>query len=206
MKNLRKSYNGKLVLNIDYLEFKKGRITALMGPNGTGKTTLLNIIGGLDHDYHGTIEYDDRVLNNNIQKNITMLFQSIRLFKRSVYENIEYPLKIRRVPKRDRQEKILKIMQEMGISHLKDKNGYHLSGGEMQKVALARSMVFSPGVLLLDEPISSLDSQSVEIFEKQVLRYNRKTGNTIIYITHDLQAAKKISHDLVYLDNGRIRK
>lgn len=206
IRNLKKFYNKKLILDIDNLEIKRGRITGLLGPNGSGKTTLLNILAGMDEDYEGIVEYDKRTLSNGDRKNITMLFQKIQLFRRSVYENIEYPLKIRKIPKNKREKTITEIMQKTGISHLKHKKASHLSGGEIQKVALARSIVFVPKLLLLDEPTSNLDEKSIDTLEEQILNYNRETGKTVIYVTHNREHAKRICSEALYMEKGRIVK
>ena len=100
--DVRKFYSNKLVLNIDKLRFPKGKITGIIGPNGSGKTTLLNIIGGLDKEYTGQVIYDGKALTQGIYRNMTLVTQKPYLFRRKVYENIEYPLKIRKVNKQER--------------------------------------------------------------------------------------------------------
>ncbi len=204
--NLNKSYNGINILDINSLVFKRGVISALLGPNGTGKTTLLNIIAGLDKNFTGKVKYNDMNYSEAIGRKITMLFQNVQLFRRSVYENIEYPLRLRGFSRENRKNKVRRVMDLLGITHLMSKRGHFLSGGEIQKVALARSIVFEPELLLLDEPTSNLDPESLEAFENHILKYNKDTNNTIIYVTHNLEHAKRVCREAYFLRNGEVIK
>lgn len=204
IKDLKKAYNGKLILDIDRLEIKKGEITGIMGPNGTGKTTLLNIIAGLDGFFSGSIKYDHKPLDRVLRLQITMIFQKVSLFNRTVFDNIDYPLKIRGAKKAVRNSKINDIMTKIGITDLKHKKCHYLSGGEMQKVALARAIVFSPRLLLLDEPASNLDAKSVSVFLNQVKDYNIRTGSTVVFVTHNREHAKRLCSEVLFIKKGKI--
>lgn len=206
VRNLKKLYNNKLVLDIEHLNFKSGKITGLIGPNGAGKSTLFNIIGGLDKNYSGIINYDNRSMDRDVLRKMTLVFQKSHLLRRSVYENLEYPLKIRRVPKPQRQKEIEKTLEKMGITELRDKKAHLLSGGESQKVALARALIFKPQILLLDEPTSNIDINSVEDIERQVIDFNAETRATVIIITHSMRQAKQICNEIVCLEQGRLDK
>ncbi len=199
IQNVKKHYDGKEILNIGEMIIEKHKITSVIGPNGSGKTTLLSMLGGLDFDYSGSILYDGKILSKEIADNVTTVFQKPYLFKRTVYENIEYPLKIRRVKREKRQKKVIDIMGRLDIMDLKDKRADLLSGGESQKVALARSIVFSPKLLLLDEPTSNIDPESIVAMEKEILRFNADSGATILIVTHNMEQNKRLSHKIIEL-------
>lgn len=194
---LKKYYGERQVLDIDDLIFEEHKITAITGPNGCGKTTLLNIIAGLDKDYKGEIRYNGFHLNKDITDKMTLVFQKPYLFKRSVYENIEYPLKIRGLSKDIRNKKILDIVKKLEIEDLLEKRAHLLSGGESQKVALARALVFEPDLLLLDEPTSNIDPDAVAILEREIIRFNEESKGTVIIVTHNLEQSKRLGHRIV---------
>lgn len=204
IRNLKKFYNDKLILDIEHLNFPNGKITGLVGPNGAGKSTLLNIISGLDQRYSGSVRYDNKNLDEDVLKKMTLVFQKSYLLRRSVYENIEYPLKIRNISKSRREKEVEAMLQKLDITTLRYKKAYLLSGGESQKVALARALIFRPQVLLLDEPTSNIDSDSIKIFEREIVNFNRETGATIIIITHNIRQAEQICDDVIYLEKGRV--
>lgn len=203
IENLIKSYDDKEVLNIKEMTIKKGIITSIIGPNGSGKTTLISIIAGLETDYRGTILYDGKVLDKNIIKNMTCVFQKPYLFRRTVYENIDYPLKIRNIDKEKRNKDVLDIIDRLEISDLLDKRADLLSGGESQKVALARAIAFKPRLLLLDEPTSNIDPQSIKVMEREILKFNQDTGNTVLIVTHNMEQNERISNNIIELKLGR---
>lgn len=198
--NLKKYYGEKLVLDIEELKIKRGRITGLIGPNGSGKSTLLNIISGLDREFLGTVKYDGKLLDKDSYKKMTLVFQKPYLFRRKVYENIEYPLKVRGVNRDERRERVKNIMERLEIEGLKDKKGHLLSGGESQKVSLARALVFNPELLLLDEPTSNIDPESVKVMEREILRFNEETNGTVIIVTHNMEQSERLCHDIIHLE------
>lgn len=202
--DIRKFYSNKLVLYIDRLRFPKGKITGIIGPNGSGKTTLLNIIGGLDKEYTGQVIYDGKALTQGIYKNMTLVTQKPYLFRRKVYENIEYPLKIRKVNKQERIKKVQDIIKRFEIEELQDKKAHLLSGGESQKVSLARALVFEPKLLLLDEPTSNIDPESIKIMEREILRFNEETKGTVLIVTHNIEQSKRLCDDVIYLEEGKV--
>lgn len=204
VENLKKYYKNQLVLDIDALEFKEGKITCVMGSNGSGKSTLINIIAGLIDDFNGAVYYDGQPLNKNKKMNMTLAFQNPYLMRQSVWENIEYPLKIRNIDKAIRDEMIENIINDFGIQDLKYKKANQLSGGEGQKVALARAMVFKPRLLLLDEPTASVDKDYTKIIEDKIKKYNEATRSTVIMITHSQNQATSLSDEIIYLEKGRI--
>lgn len=204
IENLTKRYGDRTVLNIDNLILEEGKITGITGPNGSGKTTLLNIIGGIDAEYNGNVYYNGKSLDNETKRNMTYLFQKPYLFRRSVYENIAYPLKLRNYANDKIKNLTNAIMENLEIEDLKDLKAHKLSGGESQKVALARALVFKPKLLLLDEPTSNIDPESIKILEREILRFNKETNATIIIITHNMEQTKRLCHKVVSLSNGKV--
>lgn len=204
IENLTKRYGDRTVLNIDNLILEEGKITGITGPNGSGKTTLLNIIGGIDAEYNGNVYYNGKSLDNETKRNMTYLFQKPYLFRRSVYENIAYPLKLRDYANDKTISLTNAIMENLEIEDLKDLKAHKLSGGESQKVALARALVFKPKLLLLDEPTSNIDPESIKILEREILRFNKETNATIIIITHNMEQIERLCHKAVGLSNGKV--
>lgn len=204
IENVKKTYGDKTVLDISHLVIEDGKITGVTGSNGSGKSTLLNIIGGIDDNFAGKIKYNGQDLNKETSKEITYVFQKPYLLRRSVFDNIAYPLNLRKIDKKTTENHVKEIMKRLEIEDLSNKKGHRLSGGESQKVALARSLVFKPDLLLLDEPTSNIDSESVKIMEREVTRFNSETGGTVIIITHNLAQAERICDEIIYLDSGKV--
>lgn len=204
IKNLTKNYGEKQVLDIEKLIIPEGEITGVIGPNGCGKTTLLNIVSGLEEDFSGKVKYDGYPLNKEIIKKMTYVFQKPYLFKRSVYENIAYPLRLRKTERKEEKNRILDIIRRLEIENLTDKRADRLSGGESQKVALARALVFEPELLLLDEPTSNIDPESIKIMEREILNFNRRTGATIWIVTHNMEQAERLCHSIINLKAGKV--
>lgn len=204
IKNVKKYYSEKLVLDIEELNMRKGMITGIIGPNGSGKTTLLNIIAGLDTEFTGIIRYDTQPINKNIYEHMTLVSQKPYLFKRKVYDNIEYPLKVRNLNKVEIKQRIDNIIKRFEIQDLKDKKAHLLSGGESQKVSLARALVFEPKLLLLDEPTSNIDPESIKIMEREILRFNEEVKGTVLIVTHNMEQSKRLCDNLIYLEEGKV--
>ena len=202
--NLTKKYGKKTVLDIKSLTIEKEKITGITGPNGCGKSTLLNIISGIDDEFSGDISYDGQALSRSIADNMTYVFQKPYLFKRSVLENIAYPLKLRGLSHEQRDKRAMEMMVRFEIEDLKDERADLLSGGESQKVALARALVFEPKLLLLDEPTSSIDPDSIQVMEREILDFNKKTQATIVIVTHNMDQASRLCHNILSLNQGKV--
>ncbi|WP_373483612.1 ABC transporter ATP-binding protein [Acetobacterium sp.] len=205
-KNIVKTYNEKTVLNLngDYrdLFFESGKIHGIIGPNGSGKTTLMKIMAGLILPTGGDVLYSGQPLGQDIRSKMTYSNHTPTLFSRSVYENIAYPLKIRKREKDEIHQLVSQLLEEFEIDDIKNQSARHLSGGESQKTALARALSFSPKVLFLDEPTANIDPKSIQIIEAALKKRNREQGLSIIIITHNLSQAFRICNHLTFLDQG----
>lgn len=202
--SLSKIYGNRKVLDIDALEIKRGTLCGILGPNGAGKSTLVKILSGLEVQTNGDIYYEDYEKNYIPYKNITMVFQKPYLLRTSVYNNVAYPMKIRNYDKDKIEKRSKELLEELGLEELRDQKAWKLSGGETQKVALARALSFNPEVLLLDEPTSNIDTLSVATIEKIIKKINKKDKTTVIIITHNIQQAKRICSDIIFMNKGKI--
>lgn len=204
--NIVKTYKEKNVLNLageySQLLFESGKIHGIIGPNGSGKTTLMRIMAGLTNPTAGDVLYNGQPLDQDILSEMTYSNHTPTLFSRSVYENIAYPLKIRKRDKEEIHQTVSQLLDEFEITAIKNQNAQHLSGGESQKTALARALSFSPRVLFLDEPTANIDPKSIQLIEAALIKRNREQGLTIVIITHNLSQAFRICTDLSFLDQG----
>jgi ABC-type Fe3+/spermidine/putrescine transport system ATPase subunit len=197
---------GDFALKDINLEVTDGQYYVLLGRSGAGKTQLLELIAGLEHPDNGTIVMDEKdITAQKIQdRKIGIVFQDYAVFPHmTVFGNIAYPLKVRKENRRTIIEKVEKAATEMNIKHLLDRRTEKLSGGELQRVALARTLITSPRLLLLDEPLSSLDT-SLKDDLKRLLRNLNKAGQTIIHVTHDYGDAISLAKRVGVIHNGRI--
>lgn len=199
LEQVSKQYGSKQVFaNLNEV-FESGKITGLVGDNGAGKSTLLRLIAGLDLDYSGHIYYDGKLLSKPLYQQMTMVFQTPYLLKRSVYDNIAYPLQIRHRSAAEIKQKTEAMIARLGIEKLADQYAHKLSGGESQKVALARALIFEPDLVLLDEPMSGIDAASVRFMEEMIQEYVREYHKTVIMITHNARQAQDLCDRIVHL-------
>ena len=202
-----KGVNNYACHNAD-LEIRDKEFLVLLGPNGSGKSTLLNVIAGLV-EYRGTVSIDgipiDRTPAN--KRGIGYLFQNLVLFPHlDVTANIAYSLKVKKWPQPKIEARVDELLKLMNISHLASRYPGHLSGGEKQRVALARALAVSPGVLLLDEPMSSLDAQTAKSLRIELKQIQRRLGVTTIYVTHDLMEAVNLADRMAVILDGSIQQ
>jgi len=214
--NLRKDYKEDGVVvhairGID-LEIKKGEFTAIVGPSGCGKTTLLNLISGLDMPDEGKVWLDGKAISEMSGKelsdfrrdNIGFVFQAYNLIPvLTVEENIEYIMLLQGVPKKERHERVLKILKEVGLEGLENRRPTQLSGGQQQRVAIARAMVSRPKIILADEPTANLDSKTGSELLDMMAELNEKTGMTFLFSTHDKMVMERAKRVIV-LKDGKI--
>lgn len=203
--DLIKEYDGVRVLDVERLSFQEGRFHVLMGPNGSGKSTLLDIIAGLTRASAGRVLYGDPQRDfQAVRRDITLVMQRSYLFNTSVYNNITSGLKYRRLNKSILRERALKWSEGLDLNSLLHRNARTLSGGERQRVALARALALNPGLLLLDESTANLDPESIIIIEKVLKDFQRESGATIIFVTHNVFQAKRLADRAYLLMGGRI--
>lgn len=202
-KNLKKIYDAKTVLNIDYLHIKRGSVLGIIGANGSGKTTLLYILSNLLEHESGEVLYDEGKFDKEISKKITLVFQKPVLLRTTVEKNIIYPLTLRKIEKSKKIEMAKSIMKKLELENFKEQNSTTLSAGEKQKIALARSAVISPEVLLLDEPTANIDPSFIKLMENTIMELNKK-GTTIIIVTHNIMQAKRMCTDIIFMEHGNI--
>jgi ABC-type sugar transport system ATPase subunit len=199
---------GKYTAVSDFsLDVESGEFCVLLGPSGCGKTTVLRMIAGLEITDAGTIsmnEVDWSVVPPQ-ERNIAMVFQNYALYPhRTVWKNVEYPLKRRGMPKDERAKKIDAILKLLGISDLSDKRPGQLSGGEAQRVALARALVRQPTCFLMDEPLSNLDVRMRSIARVEIKNIQKELGVTTVFVTHDQEEAIALADKIAIMNEGRL--
>ena len=201
-KELKKSYDGKVVLNLKSAEIRSRKRTAIIGPNGAGKSTLINLIAGLEEPSAGRIFYDGR--EEIPWRDMTLVFQKPYLLSSTVENNIAYPLKLRGWEKERIEERVLQLCGELNLMELRKKKAWKLSGGETQKVALARALSFYPDLLLLDEPTANIDPATTAEIEQMLIKINESFGTTIVLITHNLAQARRVCDRCLFLKDGEL--
>ena len=188
------------------LRIREGEILVLLGPTGAGKTTLLNVIAGLCL-YRGTVHINGHAIDHLTagQRNVGYLFQDLSLFPHlTVASNVAYGLEVRTVSRRD--ERVRELLALMKIEHLAERYPGDLSGGERQRVALARAIAPAPKILLLDEPLSSLDFRTSRYFMMEIRRIQRTLGITTLYVTHSLIEAREMADRVGVMCEGRLEQ
>jgi len=200
LKNVKKYYGFMLVLDIPSLSLAEGNFYVFYGPNAAGKTTLLNLLAGLDRPSEGEI------LFHNGGREATMVMQNPYLFKTTVMKNISTGLTWRGAGKRKIEEIVTPVMRHLGIWKLRDRYVRTLSGGEKRKVAVARAIALDTKVLLLDEPTSHLDKIHIDLIENAIRSIAGNSKKTVIMTTHDLHMAHRLTANVIYLLNGKITK
>jgi iron(III) transport system ATP-binding protein len=203
------------VVAVDHVSFEatEGSILTLLGPSGCGKTTILRCIAGLEVPDNGSIYFDGLLVASEKislppeRRNVGMVFQSYAVWPHmTVYDNIAYPLKIRKMSRSEIKNRVTAILNVVRLAGLEDRYPSQLSGGQQQRVALARALVYDPKVLLLDEPLSNLDAKLREGMRLELKEIQKKLGVTTIYVTHDQIEAIVLSDKIVILDKGRIQQ
>jgi tungstate transport system ATP-binding protein len=206
IQNLNKEYEGHRVVDIDSLTVRQGELLGIIGPNGAGKSTLLRMIGGLETPTQGEISYNGKAYCSEISQKMTMVFQKPYLLRTTVFQNVAYPLKIRKKNKKFIQEEVHRILDEMGLTAQKYQKSWTLSGGEAQKVALARALILKPSLLILDEPTANIDPSSIAVMEKMIKKINEEEGTTVIIVTHNLQQARRLCKEIAFMYRGKIKE
>jgi tungstate transport system ATP-binding protein len=209
IENVFKEYEGKNVLEDINLHLKRGTSLGIIGPTGCGKTTLLRIIDLIEKPSSGKIYFDGVDVSKtpkNVLKHrrkIGMVFQKPVVFKGTVLENIQFGLKVRNREKESYQDKILELLKSLGLEGYEDRNASTLSGGETQRIALARALIIEPEILLLDEPTANLDPLSTDKIEAMIEDIRKKKETTIVMATHNLIQGQRLCDEIAII-NKRI--
>lgn len=188
------------------LKISSGEFVAIFGPNGAGKTTLLNVIAGLS-EYRGSVLFDGHPVDElpPQKRKVGYLFQDLVLFPHlDTVSNIAYGLKAQGWPKEKMASRVAEMLRLLKIEKLSACHPLHLSGGEKQRVALARALAPCPEILLLDEPLSSLDFQTSHYLRHELKRLQQRFGVTTIYVTHDIDEARELADRIILLREGRV--
>ena len=207
---LKKTYGRRTVLNIPRLDIENKGIYALLGPNGAGKTTFLNILGFIEPPTSGQISFLSQAVQfsepelQRLRKEVVILDQQPILFTTSVYKNVEFGLKIRKIPKKQRRRIVAETLELVGMQEFSDAQAHNLSGGETQRVAIARALALSPAVFLCDEPTSSVDVENQSIIGNILRRIAETKKMTVLFTTHDRLLASSLADHTLVLNHGQL--
>lgn len=199
---------GRVILEIDHLEIPDRGLTAVVGPNGAGKSTLLKTLAFLERPDEGEIFFRGRKTDPrdglSLRRTVTMVDQSPLLFQGTVFSNVAYGMKVRRIPRKEWESRVKESLSLVDLAGFGNRPVKGLSGGEVQRVALARALVFHPEVVLLDEPTASVDAARVEMLEALIRELNGRFGASIVFSTHNLAQSHRLTEHVIYLSAGRV--
>ena len=209
LKNISKAFDGETVLdNID-LDIYDNEFLTLLGPSGCGKTTTLRIIGGFETADQGDVIFMGERINDipPYKRNVNTVFQRYALFPHlNVFENVAFPLREKRVPKDEIEERVNEMLKLVALSGFEKRGVNSLSGGQQQRVAIARALVSKPKVLLLDEPLAALDLKLRKDMQQELKKIQKATGITFVFVTHDQEETLSMSDTVVVMSEGRIQQ
>lgn len=209
LNGISKRWNDTIGVERLNLSIDQGSFVALLGPSGCGKSTSLRLMAGLEMPDEGSITINGRDVTTSAasERNLSMVFQSYALFPHlSVAENVVFGLKVRRVPKRERIEKMARALSITGLEGLEKRKPGELSGGQRQRVALARAIVAGQKLCLMDEPLSNLDAKLRNSVRKDIKKLQRDLGITVVYVTHDQTEAMSMADKVVLMKDGRLQQ
>ncbi|KUO74377.1 MAG: ABC transporter [Clostridia bacterium BRH_c25] len=202
--------SGELIaVNKVSLEFESSKLTTLLGPSGCGKTTILRMIAGFEQVTSGDISVGGKSIVGTApnKRDLSMVFQSYALFPHmDIYENIAYGLRVKKLPESEIKERTNKVIKLMQLDGMERRYPNQISGGQQQRIALARAIVIEPKVLLFDEPLSNLDAKLREYMRDEIRKLQLRLGITSIYVTHDQNEAMAISDKVVIMNKGNIEQ
>ncbi len=209
LKHIYKQYDGETVLNDINLYIRDKEFVTLLGPSGCGKTTTLRIIGGFETPDEGTVLFEGKEINDlpPNKRHINTVFQKYALFPHlNVYENIAFPLRLKKKPEDEIRERVTEMLKMVALSGFENKSVSTLSGGQQQRVAIARALISHPRVLLLDEPLGALDLKLRKDMQVELKNIQQRIGITFIYVTHDQEEALSMSDTVVVMADGEIQQ
>lgn len=209
LENFQKSFGTKKIIDNINLEIYEKEFVTILGSSGCGKTTILRIIAGLDMPTSGKVYLDsvDVTALDPTKREVNTIFQNYALFPlMSVYDNIAFGLKMKKVPKDEIKKRVQKMLELVHLEGYEKRKPKDLSGGEQQRVAIARGLINNPKVLLLDEPLSALDLKLRKQMQVELKSLQKKLGITFIYVTHSQDEALSMSDRIVVLKDGKIEQ
>ena len=205
-----KSYDGKVLVVKDLnLDISEGEFITMLGPSGSGKTTCLMMLAGFETPTNGEIYLDSNPISNipPHKRGIGMVFQNYALFPHmTVYENLAFPLKVRKVSKDEIDKKVDKALSMVSLTGFENRMPGQLSGGQQQRVAVARALVFDPAVVLMDEPLGALDKNLRESMQYEIKHIHESIGVTVVYVTHDQGEALTMSNRIAVFNDGKVQQ
>ena len=205
-----KSYDGKVLVVKDLnLDIAEGEFITMLGPSGSGKTTCLMMLAGFETPTNGEIYLDGNPISNipPHKRGIGMVFQNYALFPHmTVYENLAFPLKVRKFSKDEIDKKVEKALSMVSLSDFGSRMPAQLSGGQQQRVAVARALVFDPAVVLMDEPLGALDKNLRESMQYEIKHIHESIGVTVVYVTHDQSEALTMSNRIAVFNDGKVQQ
>ncbi len=207
LENLQVSHSKTPVIENLNLTINAGEFIVIVGPSGSGKSTLLDVISGLHHEFSGKIKFNDRLVNDLEPKkrNIAFVFQDYALYPNmNVQKNIEFALKLQKIPRKERLEKVEKVLKMVEMDGYLNAKVTELSGGQKQRIAIARALATNPQIFLLDEPLSNLDAKLRVNLRSELTKIHQNIGTTTIMVTHDQVDALSMADRIIVLDQGKI--
>ncbi len=213
--DVSRTFGAARAVNGVSFDLNRGEILTLLGPSGCGKTTTLRIAIGLERASGGKVTYDGKVLDCPAERTFIepekrgmgMVFQSYAIWPHmTVYENVAYPLRYRKVDKDKTRTKVMETLELVGLKGFEQRRGTQLSGGQQQRVAVARGLIADPSVLLMDEPFSNLDAKLREHMRADLKRLQRRLGISILFVTHDQEEALALSDHIAVMKDGKVEQ
>ncbi len=211
LRDIKINKGNRSILDIGLLSLSPGETLGIAGPNGAGKSTLVKVMSLLEEPGQGTIFIRGKKvwpgkIDLSVRRQMAVMFQQPLMLSTSVYNNVALPLKLRRVSRKEIRPQVMKWLERFGIAHLADRSARSLSGGEQQRVNMARTMISDPRVLFMDEPFTALDlptKKSLLTDFKQILS---ETGTTTVIVSHDYQEIRFLCQSMVIMGEGKIHK